>query len=157
MGVSGRRDQSSFWLSLASAMPNSVRRSACSPISGRPSTRDGDHGVEHAREREPEVALERGHVVVGAMQDLHHRGVGEERGQRRQVACGQGVDEPAALLHADLHQADLLAMVVQAVRFRVEGDGAAARERPDQLRQLTRGADPSGHGRSIGEQERLRA
>ena len=38
-----------------------------------------DHGVEQAGEGEAEVALQRRHVVVRAVEHLGHRGIGEER------------------------------------------------------------------------------
>ena len=118
---------------------------------GQPQEARRDHGVEQAREGEAEVALERGHVVVGSVQDLHHPGIREKGSERRERAAGERVHQPAALLDADLHEADLLAVVVQAVRLRVEGESAPSTERCREFRQLRRGADPSRHAWSIGE------
>ena len=106
----------------------------------------GDHGVEEAREGEAEVALQRGHVVVGPVQDLDHAGVGHDRREGREVPQGQGVDEPAlAAVGGELHEAHLLEVVVQAVRLRVEGKGAAALEGVGQGLELFGGSDPAGH------------
>ena len=65
------------------------------------------------------------------------------------VADGEGVHQPGvAPVGRQLDEADLLEMVIEAVRLGVEADRAAALEGAGELRQGLRGADPGGrHGR----------
>jgi len=120
-----------------------------------------DHGVEDRGEREAEVALQRRHVVVGAVEGLAQAGVGHGRGEGGEVAEDEGVHEAGlAPVGRDLEEADLLEVVVQAVRLAVEADGAAALQGAGELRQVVRGADPRGrHGReyTLGGREALPA
>jgi hypothetical protein len=103
----------------------------------------GDRGVEDGREVDAEVAAHGGDVVVAGVEDLEHRRVGEDRRQRRQIAKGQRIDEPgAALVGAQLDQADLLRVVVEAVALDIDADRAAPRELVDEVPELVGGTDP---------------
>ena len=108
-----------------------------------------DHGVEEAGEGEAEVALERGHVVVGAVQDLRDRGVGEDRRQGRRGRGRPGGRQERRLpaVGGELHEADLLHVVVEAVGLAVEGEGPRAREPRREGAELLRRPDPGGHAR----------
>ena len=108
----------------------------------------GDHGVEERGEAEAEVALERRDVVIGPVQDLDEQGIrhgGTERPQVHRQAVDQ---EGLAAVGRDLHEADLVPVVVEAVRLGVEPDRAAARERLHQPFELGGAPDP-GHGRGV--------
>jgi hypothetical protein len=78
------------------------------------------------------------------VEDLLDPGVGHERGQRREVLEGQRVDqrhgEPR---RGQLEEADLLEVVVEVVRLRVEGEGAGAVELADERGEVLRRADPA--------------
>ena len=97
------------------------------------------------------LVLKGGKVVdqqIGAVEDLDEAGVGHGRRERREVADGERVHQDRlAPVRRDLDEADLLEMVVEAVRLRVEGDGAAALHRAGEPGQGLGGADPGcGHG-----------
>ena len=73
---------------------------------------------------EAEVALQGGDVVVGAVQDLDDRGVGQDGAQGREVAHREGVDQHGLPpVGRDLDETDLLLVVVEAVGLAVEGEG----------------------------------
>ena len=107
----------------------------------------GDHGVEQPGEGEAEVALQGGHVVVGAMKNFGDRGVGEDGAQWREVTQSQRVEEhgfPSVAGH--LQETHLLLVVMQAVRLAVEGQRAAALETRDERAQLVCATNPGSHG-----------
>lgn len=81
----------------------------------------GDHGVEEPAHLEAEVAVQAAQVVIGGVEDLAHRRVGEERGQRGQLRAGEGVDEHGAAGGGQLQQADLLAVAVLGVGLEIDG------------------------------------
>ena len=101
--------------------------------------------------REAEVAPHRRDVVVAAVDHLEDRRVGEDRRERRQVAERQWIDQPrCAAERGQLHEADLLGVVVQAVGLGVDADRAAPDQLVDEVVELIRSAYPScrlrGHG-----------
>jgi hypothetical protein len=102
-----------------------------------------DHGIEEGGEGEGEVPLERRHVVVGPVEHLDERGIGQGRREGREVAYGERVHEKGlAPVGSELDQADLVEVVVQAVRLGVEADRAAALEGANERGQRLRRADP---------------
>ncbi len=90
-----------------------------------------DHGVEQVREAEAAVALEHEDVVLGGVEDLADLRGGEHRPERREIRRalhGQRVDQEGPVLGADLHQADLVEVVIEAVGLGIDGDDRLAEQ-----------------------------
>ena len=80
----------------------------------------GEHGVEHLRRGAEAQAIQHAQVEVGA---VHHQfGARQRVEQRRQVDVGQRIDQLVGSGQADLHQADLLVVAMQAVGLGVYAD-----------------------------------
>ena len=104
-----------------------------------------DHGVEEAGETEAEVPLQGRDVVVRAVEDLGHAGVGHDRREGGEVVHGERIDEArVAPVRRELDEADLLDVVMQAVGLGVQRQRAGAGERLAQPRQLFDRPYPTG-------------
>jgi len=80
----------------------------------------GEHRVEEGRGAEAVTPEEEPEVVVGPVHE--ERPGGEPREERREVEPGERVREERVGAEADLHETDLLEVVVEGVGFRVERD-----------------------------------
>ena len=58
-----------------------------------------------------------------------------------EVDTGQRIDQPAAVRRRDLHQADFLAVAVQAVGLGIESDNRVGGEARDEFGELFRPGD----------------
>ena len=92
-----------------------------------------DHRVEHIVELHAVVALQRANVVIGAVQHLFLCGVGEERQQRVEGGQGERVQKHRLPGDRDLNQTDLFLIVMETVRFRIDGDPLLPGQRGGQL------------------------
>ena len=116
-----------------------------------------DHRVEQRRRPETVPAVEEPQVVVGSVCEERPRG--ETREEGREVDARERVREKRFRAEADLHEADLLEVVVEGIRLRVQRDGRArarveAREQRgqrgfgrDEDRRVALGGGGRGHGR----------
>jgi hypothetical protein len=78
------------------------------------------------------------------VEDLLDPGIGHERRQRREVPERQRIEQSHGEAGGgQLEEADLLEVVVEVVRLRVEGEGAGAVELADERGEVLRRADPA--------------
>jgi hypothetical protein len=111
---------------------------------GKPQELGTDHGVKDPGEGEDEVSLQGGQVVGGPVEDLDPPGIRAEGRQWREVAHLQGVDEKRlTCVPGQLQQADLLGVTVQAIRFRIQGEGACRSEAVRKRVEIPRRANPA--------------
>ena len=95
------------------------------------------------------------------MEDLQHRGIGEQRLEPRRVigTLGELHEMAHAIAGRELHQAQPVAMRVQSHRLGVDGDGGAKVDAFRQIAAMKMGAHPGAHLRGIdmaGAQEKTR-
>ena len=78
------------------------------------------------------------------MEDRHHGRHGEHGRERREIAEGQGIDEPdVARRHGELDERQALRVVVQAIALRVERDLARRSKALGDLGEVAVGLDPA--------------
>jgi hypothetical protein len=81
----------------------------------------GPHGVEKIVQHPAILALDQDQVVLGRMEDLLHRAIGDDFAQASQVKTGQRIDDVILTGDRDLDQADALAVCVQTIGFQIDG------------------------------------
>ena len=94
----------------------------------------GDHGVEDAFRCRKADAAEQAQIVVGAVNNELLAVEGREKGIERKA--GERIDQQVVSGNADLDEAELLEVAVEAVRLGIDGD---ARVRSEQREDRVRG------------------
>ena len=118
-----------FLAALAELDAELVAHQRLQPELGVTEQARGDRRIEHRAKREPEVATHRRDIVVTAVHDLEDRGIGHDRGERREIAKRERIDQAGPTAErGELDQADLLRVVMQAVALGIDADRTARRQ-----------------------------
>jgi hypothetical protein len=129
-GLRGRRAQSARWEPLLQLDAEELGHEVTQAVARAAEQLGGDGGVEDVAGDEAAGASEQAEVEVGAVQD--ELALGEVREEGGEVGWREGVDERVAAGVADLDQAQLLGVRVEAVGLGVEGEPRRAAKRGDQ-------------------------
>jgi len=105
----------------------------------------GDHGIEEGAGAIVAAAAQEAQIVIGAVEDeLFAFPSREERGEG---VAGQRIDEEILAGDADLNEAELLEVRMEAIRLGIDGDAPLGLERGEDGGEFVGGADQRGPGR----------
>ena len=107
----------------------------------------GYAGIEQVGGAKSELRAKEPEIVVGIVEHLLDRGIGEEIAEAGEAGHRERIDEMGFAPGGELQQIDAVPMPVEACRFGVDGDQGFRPEAPEQRVKIRRGFDERGMDR----------